>query len=143
MSVTLFCLVKGNTSTNTFSVRINRDEPISELKDAIKTKKAPEFDHIPADRLKLWKVEIPDDRDSELANPTLDVELLATRDVEDYWTEKPPKRNYLTVSHHWRHCLTSLSMSSTLLLAQNERRDSSGQRATLENLKENISNAST
>jgi hypothetical protein len=54
-------LVKGNTSANAFSVKISRDEPISELKDAIKAKKAPEFDNFPADKLKLWNVKIPGD----------------------------------------------------------------------------------
>jgi hypothetical protein len=38
MSVTLLCLVKGNTLANAFSVKISREEPISELKDAIKAK---------------------------------------------------------------------------------------------------------
>ncbi|CAG8681364.1 277_t:CDS:2, partial [Paraglomus brasilianum] len=52
------------------------------------------FANVDAKDLKLWKVEIPDDRDSELANPAY-VELLATRDVGDYWTKKspPPKRH--------------------------------------------------
>src|SRR5260364_409169 len=95
MPATLFCLVKGNTSTNAFSVKINWDEPISELKKLIRAEKAPRFNDIPADELKLWKVKIPDDHDSELAIPALDVELLATRYVEDYWTKKspPPKRH--------------------------------------------------
>jgi hypothetical protein len=53
MSVTLFCLVKGNTTTNTFKVDIEKDKSISKLKEAIKAKKAPEFDHFPADKLKL------------------------------------------------------------------------------------------
>ncbi|CAG8678599.1 3556_t:CDS:1, partial [Paraglomus occultum] len=73
------------------------DEPISKLKEAIKAKKAPRFDDIPADELKLWKVKIPDDRDSELVNPALDVELLATRDVGDYWTKKLPKRHIYVI----------------------------------------------
>ncbi|PKK55564.1 hypothetical protein RhiirC2_802060, partial [Rhizophagus irregularis] len=47
--------VKGNTLANAFSVKISRDEPISELKKAIKAEKAPEFDSFPADKLKLWK----------------------------------------------------------------------------------------
>ncbi|RGB24977.1 hypothetical protein C1646_772373 [Rhizophagus diaphanus] len=64
MSITLFCLVKGNTTTNAF-----------EAKD-----------------LKVWKVTIPDDRDL-LSNPTLQDELLATRDIEEYWPEKPPKKH--------------------------------------------------
>ncbi|EXX68905.1 hypothetical protein RirG_100740 [Rhizophagus irregularis DAOM 197198w] len=44
MSITLFCLVKGNTTANAFSIRISRDEPVSELKKAVKAEKAPEFD---------------------------------------------------------------------------------------------------
>ncbi len=45
--------------------------------------------------LKLWNVTIPDDRDDLLSNLSLQdqVELLATRDIGDYWTEKPPKRH--------------------------------------------------
>ena len=36
MSITLFGLVKGSTNANVFSVKISRDEPISELKKVIK-----------------------------------------------------------------------------------------------------------
>ena len=93
MSITLVCLVKGNLPANAFAVDINSGKLVSHLKGVIKAKKAPRFDDIPADELKLWKVEIPDDRDSELASPALDVELLATRDVGDYWTKKLPKRH--------------------------------------------------
>ncbi|CAG8654653.1 9381_t:CDS:1, partial [Paraglomus brasilianum] len=89
MSITLVCLVKGNLPANAFAVDINSGKLISHLKDAIKTKKAPEFDHIPADRLKLWKVEIPDDHDSELANPSLHDELLATKKVSKYFPSLP------------------------------------------------------
>src|SRR5437763_1718037 len=95
MSITLFCLVKGNTTANAFSVKISRDESISELKDAIKAKKQNDFAGVDADRLKLWKVTIPDDQDDLLSKLTLNDgdELLATREIGDYWTEKPPKRN--------------------------------------------------
>ena len=62
MSITLLCLVKGNKTTNAFSVKISRNEPISELKKAIKAEKASEFDNFPADKLKLWKVTISGDR---------------------------------------------------------------------------------
>ena len=55
MSITLFCLVKGNTSENAFSVKISRDEPISELKKAIKAEKQNDFAGIDADKLKLWR----------------------------------------------------------------------------------------
>src|SRR4051794_27189980 len=95
MSITLFCLVKGNTTANAFEVDIEKDKSVSHLKKVIKAEKAPEFDHFPADKLKLWKVKIPDDQDDHLSNLSLQdqPELLATRDIGDYWTEKPLKRH--------------------------------------------------
>jgi hypothetical protein len=94
MSITLFCLVKGNTTANAFEVDIEKDKSVSHLKKVIKAEKAPEFDNFPADKVKLWKVEIRDDQDDLLSNLSLQdqVELLATRDIGDYWSEKPPKR---------------------------------------------------
>ena len=89
MSITLFCLVKGNTTANAFSVKISRDEPISELKEAIKEKNTQTFANDDAKDIKIWKVEITDDL---LSNLTQD-ELIATRDIGDYWTEKPTKRH--------------------------------------------------
>ncbi|EXX61874.1 hypothetical protein RirG_167110 [Rhizophagus irregularis DAOM 197198w] len=55
MSITLLCLVKGNTLANAFPVDINQDQLVGHLKDAIKAKKAPEFDNFPADGLKLME----------------------------------------------------------------------------------------
>ena len=67
MSITLFCLVKGNTTANAFSVKICRDETISNLKEAIKDKV-----NVPANfkakDLKLYKKEIPGDHDDQLRN---------------------------------------------------------------------------
>ncbi|RGB23613.1 hypothetical protein C1646_676983 [Rhizophagus diaphanus] len=56
---------------------------------------APVVQESDAKDLKLWKVEIGDDRDDLLRNLTLQdqPELLATREVGDYWSEKPPKRH--------------------------------------------------
>ncbi|RIA88557.1 hypothetical protein C1645_725866 [Glomus cerebriforme] len=68
MSITLLCLVKGNTTANAFAVDIDREKLVSHLKKVIKAEKAPEFDNFPADKLKLWKVTIPDDRDDPLSN---------------------------------------------------------------------------
>src|SRR3954451_7614579 len=95
MSITLFCLVKGNTTANAFEVNIEKDKSVGHLKKVIKAEKAPEFDNFPADRLKLWKVEIGGDHDDQLRNLTLldQDELLAINDIGDYWTEKPPKRH--------------------------------------------------
>jgi hypothetical protein len=95
MSITLLCLVKGNTTANAFSVKISRDEPVSELKKAIKAEKAPEFDNFPADRLRLWKVMIPGDQDDQLRNLILkdSDELLAIRKISKYFPDSPPEEH--------------------------------------------------
>ena len=95
MSITLLCLVKGNTTANAFPVDINKDQLVGHLKEAIKESQKPFFDSVPTKDLKLWKVKIPDDQDDLLSNLILndEPELLATREIGDYWTEKPPKRN--------------------------------------------------
>ena len=107
MSITLLCLVKGNTLTNAFSVKISRDEPISELKDAIKAKKAPEFDNFPADKLKLWKVTIPGDQDDQLRNLILQDgdELLAIRKISKYFPDSPPEEHIHVIVKLPRKCL--------------------------------------
>jgi hypothetical protein len=96
MSITLFCLVKGNATSNAFSVKISRDEPVSELKEAIKTKTPQTFANVDAKDIKLWKVEIGGDHlDDQLKNLKLNGndELSAINEIGDYWTEKPPKKS--------------------------------------------------
>ncbi|PKC00698.1 hypothetical protein RhiirA5_505039 [Rhizophagus irregularis] len=91
MSVTLFCLVKGNTTANAFSVKISRDEPVSDLKEAIKSKNPQTFASVDAKDIQLWKVEIGDDRDDLLSNLTLQdqPELLATKKISKYFPDSP------------------------------------------------------
>ncbi|RHZ76439.1 hypothetical protein Glove_197g34 [Diversispora epigaea] len=95
MSITLLCLVEGNTFEDAFPIKIDRDQLVGYLKEAIKAKKQIEFAGVDANKLMLWKVEIPDDREDQLKNLSLQDQdkLLTTRDVEDYWTEKPPKKH--------------------------------------------------
>jgi len=95
MSITLLCLVKGNTTANAFSIKISRDEPISELKKAIKAEKHKTFHGIEADELKLWKKEIPDDQDDLLSNLTLNDgdSLLATKKISKYFPDSPPEEH--------------------------------------------------
>ncbi|GBB90811.1 hypothetical protein RclHR1_01790018 [Rhizophagus clarus] len=78
-----------------FPINIGKDQLIGNLKEAIKAKKHKTFHNVETDKLKLWEVKIPDDRDDQLSNISLqdEDELLATRDVGDYWAKKPPKRN--------------------------------------------------
>jgi hypothetical protein len=107
MSITLFCLVKGNTSENAFSVKISRDEPISELKKVIKAENAQTFANIDAKDLKLWKVRIPGAQDDQLRNLILQDsdELLAINDIGDYWPTSPPKKHIHIIVKLPRKCL--------------------------------------
>ena len=107
MSITLLCLIKGNTLANAFSVKISRDEPVSELKKAIKAEKAPEFYNFPADKLKLWKVTIPGDQDDQLRNLILQDsdELLAIRKISKYFPDSPPEEHIHVIVKLPRKCL--------------------------------------
>jgi hypothetical protein len=69
MSITLFCLVQG--ASTAFSVDIDRSLTVDHLKKAIKAEKANDFANIDADKLRLWKVEIPDDRDDLIQGQAL------------------------------------------------------------------------
>ena len=57
--ITLFCFVYGDPHAEPFPVKIDRDETIGVLKNVIKDNQKPAFDHLPANHLRLWKVEIP------------------------------------------------------------------------------------
>jgi hypothetical protein len=89
MSITLFCLVKGNTTANAFEVDIEKDKSISKLKEAIKAKKQNDFAGIDADKLRLWKVPISDDHVDPLSNLSLEDsdELLAIKKISKYFSD--------------------------------------------------------
>ncbi|RIA79897.1 hypothetical protein C1645_839681 [Glomus cerebriforme] len=78
-TITLSCLVAGeNPYENAFNVKVNKTEAVSELKDAIKEKKAPEFDNFATDKLKLWKVDISFEEENkklELVNTKINVNI--------------------------------------------------------------------
>jgi len=91
---TLNCLVQGNDKT--FSVEIDRNKDINQLKKAIlkeviKEKKRTEFYNIDSDKLKIWKTQIHEGSD-ELNNLILcDNDQLreGTRKISSYFTDKP------------------------------------------------------
>jgi len=95
MSITLFCLIKGNTSEKAFSVKISRDEPISELKGAIKAKNPQTFANVDTKDIKLWKVTIPGDQDDQLRNLSLEgnEELSAIKKISKYFPDPPPEEH--------------------------------------------------
>ena len=107
MSITLFCLVKGNTTANAFEVDIEKDKSISHLKGVIKESQKPFFDRIPTKDIKLWKKEIPDDQDDLLSNLTLNDgdELLATKKISKYFPDSPPKEHIHVIVKLPRKCL--------------------------------------
>ena len=85
MSITLLCLVKGNTLANAFPVDINKDQLVGHLKKVIKAEKQNDFAGVDADKLKLWKVPISDNHVDPLSNLSLEdsKELLAIRKISN------------------------------------------------------------
>ena len=107
MSITLLCLVKGNKTSNAFAVDIDREKLVSHLKKVIKAEKQNDFAGIDADKLRLWKKEIPDDQDDLLSNLTLNDgdELLATKKISKYFPDSPPEEHIHVIVKLPRKCL--------------------------------------
>ena len=110
MSITLFCLVKGNTTANAFPVDIDKDQLVGHLKKVIKAEKQNDFAGIDADRLKLWKVSIPGDQDDQLRNLILQDsdELLAIRKISKYFPDSPLEEHIHVIVKLPRKCLECL-----------------------------------
>ena len=104
MSITLFCLVHGNTFRNAFSVKIKKNETVYDLKKVIKKNKPNDFANIDADRLTLWKVDIPFDTPNDKQNtleadPNVDISTVLEGDelspmdyIYEYF-DKPTKKH--------------------------------------------------
>ena len=58
----LNCLVLGQDTSHIFHVELVRNKSIADLKEGIREKKKPAFDHIPADTLVLWQVSLRVDK---------------------------------------------------------------------------------
>ena len=56
IAIKLNCSVLGNNIGRVFEVKIAPTGSVSTLKELIKEKKRPLFDHVPVDHLDLWKV---------------------------------------------------------------------------------------
>ncbi|KAG1837969.1 hypothetical protein DFJ58DRAFT_846251 [Suillus subalutaceus] len=57
----LNCIVLGDVPRHVFEIKIAPTASVSALQQAIKDAKKPRFDHVAADSLKLWKVDLPVD----------------------------------------------------------------------------------
>src|SRR5258705_103139 len=65
-SVRLNCWVLGDDSTRIFPVEIDLDKDVFDLKEAIKVKMKPAFNHITPNSLDVWNVSIPINEDTNL-----------------------------------------------------------------------------
>ena len=61
-TLNLNCLVLSHDASHIFPIEIAESKTVGMLKDAIKDKKRPALDHIPADTLVLRKISIPVNR---------------------------------------------------------------------------------
>jgi hypothetical protein len=96
-TLSLWCLVDGQSTSRAFLVQIAPDSSVDQLKDKIKEKKANEFSDVDADMLNLWRVSIPvvrADRQRPIVLNDLEssVELDPTDDVSDVFKEEPSKK---------------------------------------------------
>ncbi|KAF9167590.1 hypothetical protein DFQ26_003933 [Actinomortierella ambigua] len=71
-TLTLFCLVDGEATSNAFSVKAPSSGTVDDLKKLIKAEKAISFSDIDADELTLWRVSIPASEDDDETSILID-----------------------------------------------------------------------
>ncbi|KAH9004561.1 hypothetical protein EDB86DRAFT_1960635 [Lactarius hatsudake] len=96
----LNCLVFGEDNKSVFTLKIPGTENVSILKEAIKDKMRPAFDHIAANTLTLWQVSIPNDSNLKLKLSELDLsdeKSLSPTDVLSSVFLQPPLREQVHI----------------------------------------------
>jgi hypothetical protein len=92
MSTTLVFWVFGADCDSTICVDIALNKNVGDLNEAIKEKKKPALDHLPADALDLWKVSVPFDNEYEEKVKALDLNterpLSARRKLDSLFSHK-------------------------------------------------------
>ncbi|KAF9921611.1 hypothetical protein BGZ67_000357, partial [Mortierella alpina] len=101
-TITLFCLVAGETTSHAFPVKVSFDDTVGDLKKLIKIEKAHDFNDIDANSLTLWKVSVPVSDDEEEAPFRLDAlsekkKLNPRNDISAVFGDEPPKKSDLVV----------------------------------------------
>jgi Crinkler effector protein N-terminal domain len=88
----IFCVVVNETTP--FAVKIQPDATVDALKDAIKIKKQPEFDGFAADRLTLFKINVPaansDERLAAFATNLPPTQMDPLYGLNMYFSDTPP-----------------------------------------------------
>ncbi|KAG0328337.1 hypothetical protein BG000_000524, partial [Podila horticola] len=64
-TLTLFCLIDGQSTKQTWSIKALPADTVDDLKKAVKAAQAPNFDHVAAGELHLRKVNIENDPESD------------------------------------------------------------------------------
>ncbi|CAG8740499.1 2906_t:CDS:1, partial [Cetraspora pellucida] len=135
--ISLICLVRGQPATCAFVVDIESNKYISHLKSVIKRVRSPEYKHIVADKLRLWKIEIPDSRDEEITNYSLDSqdELIAASPINNYWSVSPPARHV--------HVIVVPPGTAEIISSEEQNRDTSSETTSSKKHKESTSKKNT
>ncbi|PKY28364.1 hypothetical protein RhiirB3_444496 [Rhizophagus irregularis] len=91
----LCCIIWGDSSIHSFSVRVCKDSTISELKDMVKKSKL-SLSLVHSDEIRLWKVDICLEDEKLLQQYCYAKEhdqgkkmLSSTNSVNDYWSKQP------------------------------------------------------
>ena len=92
-TIRLVFWVFGDDCDRTTGVEIALDKDIGDLKEAIKEKKKPAFEHFDAHALDLWKVSVPFDEDFKHNLDALDLNtqrpLPGRRKLSSLFSQKP------------------------------------------------------
>jgi hypothetical protein len=88
-TITLNCFVQR--SDETFSIEIDRNKNINQLKEAIKEKKRAEFHSVDSEKFKIWKVQIRESSGGldDLILHDGDQLREGTRKISSYFTDEP------------------------------------------------------
>ncbi|KAF8802373.1 hypothetical protein BYT27DRAFT_7173144 [Phlegmacium glaucopus] len=92
----LNCLVSGDDRSHIFKIEILDTKTVSDLRESIKEKNKPTFDHIPAHALIIWKVSVPINEDLQENIKELD-KTLAPEDLLLEVFPTPPVRRHLHI----------------------------------------------
>jgi hypothetical protein len=94
---TLFCLVHGEPASKAFSVKVQKNDTVDDLKKLIKREKHPRFEDIAADELNLWAVSVPVDDTTALKELALEnnkdkgiQELHPVKKISKVFPDEPP-----------------------------------------------------
>jgi len=104
--IRLSCLVFGDPIENAFTVKVDNDETISELKEIIKIKKQNTFNDIDANELSLWKINASLDKlnqficENDTDVKTIGVQLFPLDKVGKEFPEPADKRVHVIVQHN-------------------------------------------